>query len=232
MFSGFKSLGEPAAAPAPAPAPAPAASGFNFFGAAAPAPAPAPAPAAASWFGAAAPAPASGSAKAPTVASITSAVTGVDPEQAAWEAQCSLTRSQRMMGFGVCFGLGMLISFLSTFSILKPVSFALLYSLGNIVAFMSSGFLVGPRAQCRMACDKSRAVATTLFLSSMFATLLTALLMKPEGSGKVALVILLIIVQFCSLVWYSASYIPFAQNIICSTCKAALGRATGAAAGG
>ena len=147
---------------------------------------------------------AAGAPKMPTLASLTGAVTGVDPEQAAWEAQCSLTRRQRLIGFAVCFGAGMLISLLSTLQLwaLKLVSFAILYSLGNLVSFASTGFLVGPRAQCRMACDKSRAAATTIFLVTMVATLLTAILYKDKGAT--ALCIVLIILQFCALVWYSA----------------------------
>jgi len=170
-----------------------------------------------------------GSAKAPTISSLTAAVTGQSPEQAAWEAQCTLTRTQRMYGFGICFTVGCLISLGSTFRLFNPTSFALMYSLGNLVSFAATGFLVGPIAQCKMACDKSRAVATTIFLTSMIATLLTALLYK--GAGLAALCILLIIIQFSALVWYTASYIPMGQAMICSCVKGVTGRITGAAAG-
>lgn len=170
-----------------------------------------------------------GSAKAPTISSLTAAVTGQSPEQAAWEAQCTLTRTQRMYGFGICFTVGCLISLGSTFRLFNPTSFALMYSLGNLVSFAATGFLVGPIAQCKMACDKSRALATTIFLTSMIATLLTALLYK--GAGLAALCILLIIIQFSALVWYTASYIPMGQAMICSCVKGVTGRITGAAAG-
>ena len=240
---GFVGLGSDdggaAAAPPPAAALAPApstSSVSSFFGAATgTTPAPAPAPAAStSFFGggggaAASSSSVSGGAKAPTLASVQAAVTGQDPEEAAWEARCALTRTQRMYGFGSCLALGCLISFLSTFSIAKPVSFALLYSLGNIVAFCSTGFLVGPKRQCKMACDASRRISTCIFLSSMLATLLTALLY--HGSGVTVLCIFLILIQFLALVWYTASYIPFAQAMIVSTCKACAGRVTGGGGG-
>ena len=170
-----------------------------------------------------------GSAKAPTLSSLTAAVTGQNPEQAAWEAQCSLTRTQRMYGFGICFTVGCLISLGSTFRLFNPTSFALMYSLGNLVSFAATGFLVGPVAQCKMACDKSRALATTIFLTSMIATLLTALLYK--GGGLAALCIILIIIQFSALVWYTASYIPMGQAMICSCVKGVMGKAVGAASG-
>jgi len=128
--------GGSAAAATTTAAPAPAASGFSsFFAAPAAAAAPAPAsPAAAaaapsssffSSFGAAPPpssaAAASGSAKAPSLASVQAAVTGQDPEDAAWEARCALTRTQRMYGFGLCLALGCLVSTISTFKIGNPV---------------------------------------------------------------------------------------------------------------
>ena len=168
-----------------------------------------------------------GSAKAPTLTSITAAVTGQSPEQAAWEAQCSLTRTQRMYGFGICFAIGCIISLGSTLRVFNPQEFAQMYSLGNLLSFAATGFLVGPISQCKMACDKSRALATTIFLTSMIATLLTALLYK--GGGLVVLCILLIIIQFSALVWYTASYIPMGQAMICSCVKGVMGRVAGAA---
>lgn len=138
----------------------------------------------------------------------------------------TLTLQQRWMGFASCFGIGMLISFLSTLQLLKPLTFALLYSLGNFVSFLSTGFLIGPKRQCKSACESSRAFATFLFLGSIVATIVAAVYVK-----SVVLCIFLIIVQFCSLVWYTASYIPFAQSIISSTCRSCAGRVAGAASG-
>jgi hypothetical protein len=134
----------------------------------------------------------------------------------------TLTLQQRWMGFASCFGIGMLISFLSTMQILKPLTFALLYSLGNFVSFLATGFLIGPKRQCKSACESSRALATFLFLGSIIATIVAAVYVK-----SVILCIFLIIVQFCALVWYTASYIPFAQSMISSTCRSCVGRVTG-----
>jgi hypothetical protein len=144
-----------------------------------------------------------------------------------------LTKKQRFMGFGACFGLGMLISFLSTMNIAKPTSFALLYTLGNIVSFLSTGFLVGPRKQCQYVCEKKRMVASIVFLGSMVMTLGVAIGWKAEGQGglKIFVCICLIVVQFCALVWYTASYIPFARQMIASVCKGVCGKVVGAGAG-
>ena len=58
---------------------------------------------------------------------------------------CELTLMQRLTGFASCFGVGMLISFLSTMSLWggNYTQFAVLYSVGNTIALLSMGFLMG-----------------------------------------------------------------------------------------
>ena len=60
---------------------------------------------------------------------------------------CVLTFKQRLMGFGGCFGVGMLLSFLSTLNLWSGnyQGFGALYSIGNITALLSTGFLMGAR---------------------------------------------------------------------------------------
>jgi hypothetical protein len=64
-----------------------------------------------------------------------------------------LTFQQRLMGFVACFSIGMLLSFIATFQLYQGnfTGFASLYTIGNIVALFSTGFLVGagaPSARC------------------------------------------------------------------------------------
>lgn len=92
-----------------------------------------------------------------------------------------------------------------------------------MVSFMATGFLIGPKRQCKSACESKRALATIIFLVSIVGTIVAAVYVK-----SVILCIVLIIIQFCALVWYTASYIPFAQQMITSTCQACLRRGTGA----
>ena len=56
-----------------------------------------------------------------------------------------LTRMQRFYGFGICFGAGFLISFLSTFLLFggQIGAFAALYTIGNILSLVGTGFLTG-----------------------------------------------------------------------------------------
>lgn len=67
-------------------------------------------------------------------------------------AGLSLTRTQRIYGFGICFGSGFIISLLSTifFSFGNITGFAVLYTLGNIVSLMGTGFLIGFLSQFKV----------------------------------------------------------------------------------
>jgi hypothetical protein len=60
--------------------------------------------------------------------------------------------SQRMMGFGICFGSGYLITFMSFSFFVQlvegdPVPFVVVYTVGHILSLMSSMFLCGPKRQ-------------------------------------------------------------------------------------
>lgn len=46
----------------------------------------------------------------------------------------TLDRTQRAIGFAMCAGIGLMLSFMAPLFIFRPVKFALVYSLGNIMA--------------------------------------------------------------------------------------------------
>jgi hypothetical protein len=108
-----------------------------------------------------------------------------DSEQSTWEAQCTLSKKTRMYGFVGCIGFGLLITLLSFMFWAKPVSFALLYTLGNIVSVMSTGFLIGPKRQLKLAFHKKRVIATVTFLAAMILTLVAVFVVR--GCGVPAL---------------------------------------------
>lgn len=87
----------------------------------------------------------------------------------------SLSLKTRMIGFGACFGLGMLLSFMSTMSILNPTTFAVTYTLGNMIALASTGFLFGPVRQIKNMFALKRVVATVIYLTTLGLTLVVAL---------------------------------------------------------
>ncbi|CAG8435813.1 5992_t:CDS:2 [Ambispora gerdemannii] len=91
-----------------------------------------------------------------------------------------LTRTQRLYGFGICFILGFVISFLSTFALSTGniTGFAVLYTIGNVVSLVSTGFLVGFGKQIKTMFAPVRRVASGVFLAAMVTTLIVAFLRK------------------------------------------------------
>ena len=134
----------------------------------------------------------------------------------------SLTKKQRLYGFGICFCLGYVISFMSTLTILgggitkNAVKFGVLYSIGNVVSLSASGFLVGPCRQLKLMFKPIRRVAALVYVGLIFLILFIAILAsrneKAKGVGP--LILLLTLIQCLAATWYSASYIPFGRKII------------------
>jgi hypothetical protein len=90
----------------------------------------------------------------------------------------SLTRTQRLYGFLICFTIGWLISLMSLMALgqiaFHPAKFALLYTVGNIVSLCSTMCLWGPWAQIRDMFKTERCIATSIYLISMVVTLVCA----------------------------------------------------------
>ena len=139
----------------------------------------------------------------------------------------SLTYNQRLWGFGICFCLGCACSFFATLSWLpgkhsainNPSNFAIPYSLGNIVAICSTGFLWGPKTQCKNMFKPIRRVATIVYLFFLALTLIVCFSMKNEN-GVGFLVIALVIIQALALFWYCA-VTSLARTMIINCAKGA-----------
>ena len=95
-----------------------------------------------------------------------------------------------------------------------PAKFVVPYALGNIVALFGTGFLVGPASQCKKMFAQTRIIATCVYLFTLAAVLVVASV--ADFSGKGALLIFMVIIQMMAMVWYAASYIPFARKMIVS----------------
>eukprot|EP01127_Copromyxa_protea_P008327 TRINITY_DN1913_c0_g1_i2.p1 TRINITY_DN1913_c0_g1~~TRINITY_DN1913_c0_g1_i2.p1 ORF type:complete len:105 (-),score=12.15 TRINITY_DN1913_c0_g1_i2:32-346(-) len=89
------------------------------------------------------------------------------------------------------------------------IPFAVLYSVGNILTLLSTGFLIGPVTQMKQMVDPNRLVATIVFVVSLALTLVAAIWWK-----KAFLCILFVVIQSLAFIWYSISYIPFARDFI------------------
>jgi len=129
-----------------------------------------------------------------------------------------LSYKQRMYGWLSCFLLGCFISFLSFGQFFHHLAkFALLYTLGNVVGVCSSFFLSGPKAQIKGMKDPKRVGTTGLFLLSMALTLWAVVWVKKDQEDHRALkrlvILILVFTQWCCLVWYNLSFIPYGRRM-------------------
>lgn len=131
--------------------------------------------------------------------------------------QFEMSTSTRFYGFVGCVILGVVCGALSFMYIpaivVKPSKFAVMYTMGNILAIASGMFLFGPWNQVKRMFAPDRAIASTIYIASMIATLYAALILK---NGL--LVIILLLVQVAALVYFSLSYIPFARRVLGFCC--------------
>ncbi|KAI4347430.1 hypothetical protein L6164_008244 [Bauhinia variegata] len=122
---------------------------------------------------------------------------------------CTLSTTQRLYGFAICFVAGLTCTLLSMLVFLKPIKFAITFTLGNLLSLGSTAFLIGPKRQVTMMLDPVRIYATAIYLASMIIALFCALYVHSK-----LLTLLAIILEFGALVWYSLSYIPFARTMV------------------
>lgn len=141
----------------------------------------------------------------------------------------NLSMMQRIGLFAMCFGTGILLIGVSfTFLpmiVLVPHKFAGAFTMGNLLAILSTWLLVGPKAQLQSMFSPVRALASTVYLVSLFVTLFAAFF-----GGKLRYIIVLgaLVCQVgsCTSFQYSFPYSsflsfflffpPIISNIICS----------------
>mmetsp|Transcript_9223 Transcript_9223/g.12681 ORF Transcript_9223/g.12681 Transcript_9223/m.12681 type:complete len:207 (+) Transcript_9223:21-641(+) len=121
----------------------------------------------------------------------------------------SLTLQQRLWGFGISLAIGMMMSYMSGFYLVRPSKFAVIYTVGNLFSLGSTMFLMGPHAQIKRMLHPDRATATCIYIGTMLLTVIVA-----KKTGRIALVMPLIFLQWVALIWYSLSYIPFGQRML------------------
>ncbi len=124
------------------------------------------------------------------------------------DSLCALSLKERAIGFCVCVGAGFVLSFLSIFRLADPFRFAALFTLGNILSLSASAFLCGVERQWKRMFAKTRRTIACVYIASMAATLGVAL-----GLGRRywPLVLVLVGVQFCAMVYYGMSFVPYGR---------------------
>ena len=126
----------------------------------------------------------------------------------------SLSLKERLIGFGICFGLGLLFQFMSLGSILgvllgRPNKFAFLYTCGNIISIFGTFFLVGPQRQIRNMSNPYRRKASIVFIASIILTLISLYILHSR-----ILTIIFVLTQFGAYIYYIMSYIPYGQECL------------------
>ncbi|CAO3654559.1 unnamed protein product [Mucor hiemalis] len=122
-----------------------------------------------------------------------------------------LNKTQRLYAFGGCFVVGAFLSILSTLLLIgmNIPAFAILYSIGNVISMLSLTFIIGLKKQFSTMFAPVRFWATVVYLALLIVTLIISITLKLWF-----LSLILVIIQFCALVWYSASYIPYGREMI------------------
>ncbi len=124
-----------------------------------------------------------------------------------------LTYPQRFTLFLICFAVGSLLSLMSTMNVpliaVRPAKFAIPFSLGNVLSLGSMSFLIGFNRQCKSLFHQDRAIATTVFLISIFTTMWASFVI-----GSTVLTLVSVVVQYLAYIWYCASYIPYGRSFL------------------
>jgi len=119
----------------------------------------------------------------------------------------ALSRTQRLIGFACCLGMGIVCFFLASFYIplllIKARKFSLLFTLGSAFILLSFSFLSGPWNHVKHLFSKERLPFTLSYVGSLTGTLYCAVHMQ-----NTILTCLFAIIQVIALLWYVFSYIP------------------------
>jgi len=126
-----------------------------------------------------------------------------------------LTYHQRIMGFGITFACGYLMTFMSFRLFIKlvegnPAPFVFLYTSGNVMSLASSMFLSGPKRQCQSMFDEKRRLTSATYLVSLACSIAVCFIPIPTGP-KIGLLVLLLLVQMMASLWYTLSYVPYGR---------------------
>ena len=135
----------------------------------------------------------------------------------------TMTFKQRLTALICCCVLGYLLEIGGSLTLIGgPTAenirkFCLLYVSGNLIAIMATCFWVGPKYMCKKMLKKSRRCATIFYLLSLVAVVVLAIL-----KVKLGFVLLMLAVEICAAIWYSASYLPKGRWCILQCCKQSL----------
>ncbi|MFH4975534.1 hypothetical protein AB6A40_002243 [Gnathostoma spinigerum] len=127
------------------------------------------------------------------------------------EITTSMPWDLRVQCFIGCIILSLVCSFMGSALILvrKLTGFSVMVSLGSIVSLLGTCFLMGPINQLKKMCEKSRYLASLIYILMIALTLVAGLILENP-----ILAIVCVVGQYIAMAWYSISYIPFARNLV------------------
>lgn len=91
----------------------------------------------------------------------------------------------------------------------KITGFCIMTSISAILSLSSTCCLMGPIGQIKKMFDKSRWIASSMYILFIFLTLLSGLVLKNS-----LLAIICTAGQYIAMAWYSLSYIPYAREAV------------------
>lgn len=137
-----------------------------------------------------------------------------------------LSRTTRIIGFIVTVFAGFFLIISNIFKIFDILlfdgkSFAIWYTLGNIVALSSTFFYNGPKQQWSKMMEPVRMLSSLLLILSMILTVVVAIFFTSK-----MLLIIIVSVQLGCLIWYILSYTPKGQETFASCLKEKINEGT------
>ncbi|GET85596.1 hypothetical protein, conserved [Leishmania tarentolae] len=139
-------------------------------------------------------------------------LTEMPPEQGYMEGlseMTDLTYTQRITGFFMMMGMGILFILLGMALWFQPKKFSFFMTCGNIFCICSTMFLAGCAQQLRTMFEASRVEAACLYVVSVVLTLLSALWLQSK-----LLSIFFALVQLACILWYALSFLPYARQTL------------------
>jgi hypothetical protein len=123
----------------------------------------------------------------------------------------------RMVGFVVCGVIGWFLTFYATFAVLGVAagnisSFAIMFSLSQILCYASFCFFSGPKSQVRDLKKPGRLLATLLMLVALIMTLVSSLFFKSFW-----LTLVFVILSVAAYIWYTCTLFPCGKRL-CKNC--------------
>lgn len=142
-----------------------------------------------------------------------------------YDAACpGLSYQNRAIAFCVCLAASFLFALMASFNMKRlikgdPKLFAMYDTLANVIGIAGTFFLSGPTTQCGRMFNGQRLVSTLIYLGALAGTLFFCFSTFVPNTPRIYCLFLMIVVSWLALLWYTLSYVPWAQHYVCAFFK-------------